>query len=372
MPAKDPREDAFLDAVGEIGAPLLALLAGFEQLARRLHPPALPALRSALGPLVERLEAAHAAFAGPILLEGLEAIGEALGASAGAASAAGRLFVDPAPPEQAIARVLASMRLHCEALARLFPLADVLPPVHRFFLEPAAQVLHPLPFPPAAPGRAVGLFQAAGGSDGRGGFSLYVPPLCAGDGPWPLVVALHGGSGRGSEFLWTWLREARSRGFLLMAPTSKRSTWSLGARDEDGPRLDGQIDWVAGRWPVDRARILLTGLSDGATYSMLHGIRDDAPWTALAPISGAFHPLGLAGGDLERMRGRRIHLVHGALDWMFPVQTAREAARVLEEAGADLCYRELADLSHTHPREENGHILEWFDPGLALPTPRDG
>jgi len=55
------------------------------------------------------------------------------------------------------------------------------------------------------------------------------------------------------------------------------------------------------------------------------------------------------------------------LDWMFPVQTAREAAALLERAGADLCYREIPDLSHTYPREENARILEWFDPALALP-----
>ena len=38
-----------------------------------------------------------------------------------------------------------------------------------------------------------------------------------------------------------------------------------------------------------------------------------------------------------------------------------------EEAGAELAYREVADLSHAYPREENARILEWFDPGLALP-----
>jgi hypothetical protein len=37
------------------------------------------------------------------------------------------------------------------------------------------------------------------------------------------------------------------------------------------------------------------------------------------------------------------------------------------EAGADLVYRELEDLSHTYPREENDRILAWFDPSLARP-----
>ena len=52
---------------------------------------------------------------------------------------------------------------------------------------------------------------------------------------------------------------------------------------------------------------------------------------------------------------------------MFPVATARTAHAALAEAGADLVYRELADLSHAYPREENARILRWLDPGLALP-----
>ena len=41
------------------------------------------------------------------------------------------------------------------------------------------------------------------------------------------------------------------------------------------------------------------------------------------------------------------------------------ACDVLTEAGADLCYRELPDLSHTYPRSENGAILSWFEAHCA-------
>ena len=39
----------------------------------------------------------------------------------------------------------------------------------------------------------------------------------------------------------------------------------------------------------------------------------------------------------------------------------------LVKHGADVLFREVPDLSHTYPREENARILEWFDPALALP-----
>ena len=34
--------------------------------------------------------------------------------------------------------------------------------------------------------------------------------------------------------------------------------------------------------------------------------------------------------------------------------------RSLSAAGAEVTYREIADLSHTYPREMNAEILEWL------------
>ena len=57
--------------------------------------------------------------------------------------------------------------------------------------------------------------------------------------------------------------------------------------------------------------------------------------------------------DADRLRGLPIHIIHGALDWMFPVELARQAHRVLARAGATVTFREVEDLSHTYPREMN-------------------
>jgi phospholipase/carboxylesterase len=92
---------------------------------------------------------------------------------------------------------------------------------------------------------------------------------------------------------------------------------------------------------------------------MVCGLQDGMPFTHLAPACGVLH-LGLLGGGLERARDRPIYLIHGALDWMFPVYTARMAREALTAVGARLVYRELADLSHTYPRDENPKILDWL------------
>ena len=51
----------------------------------------------------------------------------------------------------------------------------------------------------------------------------------------------------------------------------------------------------------------------------------------------------------------------------FPIALARMAAAELTRAGADVTFRAIAYLSHTCPHEENGAILTWFEPSLALP-----
>jgi phospholipase/carboxylesterase len=49
---------------------------------------------------------------------------------------------------------------------------------------------------------------------------------------------------------------------------------------------------------------------------------------------------------------------------MFPVEVARQAHKALVSAGADVSYREIADLSHSYPREANVALLDW----LKLPA----
>jgi phospholipase/carboxylesterase len=194
----------------------------------------------------------------------------------------------------------------------------------------------------------------------RGGYSLYVPEDYDPSRPYPLVMALHGGSGHGRLFLWSWLRETRGRGVILVAPTAIGNTWSLMEPAADTANLARVLEDVAARWRVDRTRLLLTGMSDGGTFTLLSGIDEESPFTHLAPVASSFHPLLLAMAAPRRIRNLPVYLVHGALDWMFPVAIARTAQHALGAAGAAVTYREIADVSHAYPREEGSAILDWF------------
>jgi len=357
-------ERRFGEAVGRLGPRVLGGLDALEQALRRLHPPDFPQIRAGLAPardaLVETLEDFEAVEApAPLAIFRDRFVSSA---QLTRESLAG--LVDPVPPAEAAPRALGAMHHFARAQAQIYPLRDVLPPVSAYFAEPFRQGdLDALEAPEGSDAR-VGLFRT-GEEDERGGFELYVPESYDGSEAWPLIVALHGGSGHGGDFLWSWLREARSRKCLLLSPTSRDSTWSLHAPEVDGPGLREMTAFVASKWNVDAERVLLTGLSDGATMTLLVGLGENAPFTHLAPVSGVMHPMNFANGNVGRARGKPIYLVHGALDWMFPVSLAREAAQVFEDAGAELVYREIADLSHTYPREENARIIEWLDPQRA-------
>jgi phospholipase/carboxylesterase len=198
----------------------------------------------------------------------------------------------------------------------------------------------------------------------RGGYSLYIPEYYEANRKWPLIVALHGGSGHGADFFWSWIREARTFGFILAAPTSFGRTWSLHSIATDANRLNKMLSEISTKWNIDTKHILLTGLSDGGTYTMLLSIAHQSPFTHYAPIASAVHVLinRSTGTITAPVKDIPIYQVHGTRDWMFSVDNARLAASALEKAGAKLTYREIADLSHNYPRDENENILKWFYP----------
>ena len=356
-----------IDAIGALLSPLLGTLERVIWVQRHLHPPLAGRLADTLSPATEAVSAPLGPLQAATWPEDLVFLRERLVDVARQTLDMVAAFVEAARGGADVFALYRALRRFARVQEALYPLAPVLDPVSRWFLEAGRRDDDALIERLRAgamrdEGVRVGVLHAHNERDMRGGFSLYVPESWDGRTPRPLVVALHGGTGHGRDFLWSWLREARSREVLLLAATSQGRTWSIMGEDADAESLRRMVDGVAERYPIDRARVLLTGMSDGGTYTMICGLQDGMPFTHLAPACGVLH-LGLLGGGLERARGRPIYLVHGALDWMFPVYTARMAQEALTAVGARLVYRELPDLSHTYPRDENPRILDWLAAG---------
>jgi phospholipase/carboxylesterase len=257
--------------------------------------------------------------------------------------------------------VFRALRYAPRAQEALYPLAARLPPVSEFFTDPALRDDADLKLLLAAPpNQDTGIIHDHNEPGSRGGFSLYVPEYYTPDRAWPLVMALHGGSGNGRGFLWSWLRDARSHGAVVVAPTATGPTWALMGEDADTPNLARILDFVQSRWNIDSGKLLLTGMSDGGTFCYVTGLQSTSPFTHLGPVASTFHPLMAEMADAERLRGLPIYLVHGRLDWMFPVQVARQTHEALTAAGAEVTYREIDDLSHCYPREIDAPMLKWL------------
>jgi phospholipase/carboxylesterase len=349
-----------LDDLMALLPPLLQSLEALGFLARHLNPPDLGAVLSAIGEPDTDLRVARPRLdAWPEPLAGArERLAGACDDTLAAFDAL-RLIRAEGGDMRGLFRALRHIPRAQEAL---YPLAEGLPPLSRYFLDPAvrqdAELLKRLAEAP--PREDAGVFHLGGEPGARGAYSLYVPEYYTPDRPWPLVMALHGGSGNGRAFLWSWLRDARAHGAVVVSPTALGDTWALSGPDVDTPNLLGVLDEVRGGWSIDPSRLLLTGMSDGGTFSYISGLEPGSPFTHLAPISAAFHPMLAQMADTGRITGLPIHLVHGVLDWMFPVEMAREAFAALSAAGARATYSELEDLSHTYPREMNPQILAWM------------
>jgi phospholipase/carboxylesterase len=358
------------ERIQRILPPLLRTLETLQLIARYLNPPELASMLESIGPPDNDLRAARtSAEPWPEAYSGL---GAQLDLAADNALKAFDGLRASAQDPGSVGEIFRAMRHIPKAMETLYPLAGLLPPVNRFFLDAAGRKDEALQrkFLDARGAEAngargseeskTGIIRFGDDPDARQTVYAYVPETYSPDVAHPLVMALHGGSGRGRYFLWSWLRDARSRGAIVVAPTSLGQTWAIQGDDRDSPHLAAILDFVRGKWNVDASRMMLTGMSDGGTFSYVSGLEASSPFTHLAPVAAAFHPMLVQMADVERLKGLPIHIIHGVEDWMFHVGMAREAERYFQAAGAAVVYSEVADLSHTYPSDMNGAMLDWL------------
>ncbi|HLN09513.1 MAG TPA: phospholipase, partial [Xanthobacteraceae bacterium] len=173
--------------------PLLQALDALAFVARHLNPPDFAAVMDAVGGPDEALRAAHRRpDSWP---EDLADMRSRIRVASDAALAAFDGLRAAADQPEGLVAVFRALRQATTALEALYPLADVLPAVSRFFLDPAMRDDADLQLRLTRPGRegGTGITHLANDPGSRGGFSLYVPEYYSGDRAWPLVMALHGG-----------------------------------------------------------------------------------------------------------------------------------------------------------------------------------
>lgn len=137
----------------------------------------------------------------------------------------------------------------------------------------------------------------------------------------PLVVMLHGGFGNGAqaERSYHWDAEADNGHFLVAYPDGLNRAWNAGTccgepahlNTDDVGFIRAMVGAIEQEIPVDRARIYVTGMSNGAMMALRLGCQSDI-FAALAPVAGTLLT------DCSAPRPASVLQIHGTADDRVP------------------------------------------------------
>ena len=88
-------------------------------------------------------------------------------------------------------------------------------------------------------------------SSNHGAYSLYVPEHYNPQRHWPLIIALHGAGGANDEYLLTWLRPAKSKGYIVLAPKSLGLTWTIEKPEPDVVSVTSTLMALRERYAIE-------------------------------------------------------------------------------------------------------------------------
>jgi polyhydroxybutyrate depolymerase len=139
-------------------------------------------------------------------------------------------------------------------------------------------------------------------SDGSRWAYLGVPPQADRQRPLPLVLDLHGYSeGADVHLQFTKMEDlGRAKGFMVLTPNGSGEVpfWNSFGQPapDDVAYLTGLVDQVAASECVDRNRVYVAGMSNGAFMTSLLACRRPAVFAAAVAVAGLQFPDGCADG----------------------------------------------------------------------------
>lgn len=164
-------------------------------------------------------------------------------------------------------------------------------------------------------------------------FILDLPPRYYDSTGFDLVIALHGtgGSGKQCKRDYGWSLKAAQAGFMVVYPEGLRSkgplgisTWNAGGccgyaqenQVNDVKFISALIDYLADSYHVNRKRVYVTGMSNGAMLSYRLACEIPGKIAAIAPVSGTL----IATAPCTPSRPVPLLHIHSALDTLVPYQ----------------------------------------------------
>ncbi len=122
------------------------------------------------------------------------------------------------------------------------------------------------------------------------------------------------------------------------------------------------IDEITGKYPTPEGKLIVAGFSQGALMSLDSGLRTKKKLAGIIAMSGGLYEQELI--DLSVHRSLPVLIAHGSQDEVVPVNYARRARAVLENAGLDVEYHEYP-MGHQVAMEEAAHVKGFIERVLA-------
>jgi predicted peptidase len=157
---------------------------------------------------------------------------------------------------------------------------------------------------------------------------------------WPAIIFLHGSGERGTN-VWDVtmhgppkiVKSEKDFPFIVLSPQCPPGQqW----------QVDDVVSFVKNmerRYPIDRNRIYLTGLSMGGSGTWNILLAHPGIFAAAVPICGRADTNGLpfiAPEKMEKIKHLPIWIFHGEKDPTVPVSASKEMAAALEKLGANV------------------------------------
>ena len=195
----------------------------------------------------------------------------------------------------------------------------------------------------------------------RLGYLLYLPPgYEESDGPWPLLMFLHGMGERGDDLEQVKLHgppeliaAGRDFPFIVVSPQCPdTSYWPV-----EVEALSALLDDICARLNVDERRIYLTGLSMGGFGTWAWAVREPGRFAALAPVCGRGDPK-----KAHMIKDVPCWVFHGAKDDTVHLTASEEMVAALKEAGGAPKFTVYPEAGHDSWTEtyDDPELYEWL------------
>lgn len=183
---------------------------------------------------------------------------------------------------------------------------------------------------------------------------------------YPLLVAMHGWGGNPVDFSANLKSVADRRGYIVCCPYGPdvmgKTTFGWGVDTTAERVVIETLAKMTAKYPIDQARVVLLGFSQGGGYSFYLGLKHADLFLGVMPVAAAYYDTSwnqyLAHA---REKGLRFHILLGGDEPAERREANLAAIRTLIENGISVSFNVFAGFGHTLPGDAEYEIGRGLD-----------